>query len=312
MWRISLFFRNIYLRITVTLLRTIYRLTRPTLPANNFNSKIQIPSRDKGRYIEARLYAKDSISANTTTNNDSANDTDIPQPILLNLHGCAMIFPAFGTDNEFCHYISKNTPHTIIDINYRKSPENPFPAAINDVQDTINWILSQPQKYDLSRLSISGFSSGGNLAIVAATTLMPAQTFHSVITFYPGVDMFSDPASKKAPDTKGKLIPPAIARFFHRCYIPYGIDSRDVRISPIFGDLGSFSSRLLMVTAACDNMAPEAEEFALRVERESGCDVVLQRMEGCEHGWDKNSNAGEIQEEAKWKAYSMAVDMLMK
>ena len=68
----------------------------------------------------------------------------------------------------------------------------------------------------------------------------------------------------------------------------------------------------MTITAACDNMAPEVEEFALRVKRESGCDVVMQRMEGCEHGWDKKPNAGELQEEAKWKAYSMAVDMLMK
>ncbi|KAJ5573188.1 hypothetical protein N7450_010172 [Penicillium hetheringtonii] len=308
MWRITLLFRNIYLRITVTFLRTVYKLTRPTTITTNLHTKLQIPSRDKGRYIQAHLYTKNSIST-THTNNNTANN---PQPILLNFHGSAMIFPAFGTDNGFCTYISKTTNHLVLDINYQKSPENPFPAALNDIQDSIQWILSQPHKYNQSQISLSGFSSGGNLAIVAATSLFPKDTFHSILTFYPGVDMASDPSLKVAPDKAGKLIPPAIARFFHNCYIPPGIDARDPRISPIFADLRNFSSRLLIVTAARDNMAPEAEEFGLRVERESGSEVVVKRMEECEHGWDKNLNAGEVQEEAKWRAYSLAVDMLEK
>lgn len=221
-----------------------------------------------------------------------------------------MIFPAFGSDDTFCHYVSKNTNYAVLDVKYRLSPENQFPAAVNDAEDVIHWVMGQPEKYDLTRLSISGFSAGGNLAIVAASVLMPPNTFRSVLAFYPGVDMASDPAGKIAPDCSGKMIPPRIARFFSRCYIPVDFDPRDPRISPLFADLRSFSSKLLIITAARDNMAPEAEDFASRVKEQSGSDVVLHRMEGCEHGWDKFPNAGPVQEAAKWKAYSMAIDLL--
>ncbi|KAJ5288062.1 hypothetical protein N7478_003748 [Penicillium angulare] len=297
MWRITLFFRNFYLRITVTLLRILFKLTRPAIATKNFHAALQIPSRDAGRNITAHLYKKDTPPSR-------------PQPVLINLHGSGMIFPAFGDDDEFCHHVFQRTDHAVIDVKYRLSPENPFPAAINDVEDLVRWIMAQPERYDLARLSISGFSSGGNLAIVAAAVLFPKDTFHSVLTFYPGTELASDPTGKIAPDNSGKLIPPRIARFFHCCYIPVGVDARDPRISPLFADFSNFPSKLLVVTAARDNMAPEAEEFAMRVKKQTGYEPVLQRMEQCEHGWDKNAKGGPVQEEAKRRAYSMAVDML--
>ncbi|KAL4888259.1 Alpha/Beta hydrolase protein [Aspergillus ambiguus] len=297
MWRITLFFRKIYLRITVTLLRSLFKLARPEIAAKNVHAALRVPSRDASRNITAHLYTRDTSPSR-------------PQPVLINFHGSGMIFPAFGDDDEFCHRISQSTDHAVIDVKYRLSPEKPFPAAINDVEDVVRWIMAQPEKYDLTRLSISGFSAGGNLAIVAAAVLFPKDTFHSVLTFYPGTDLASDPAGKIAPDNCGRLIPPWIASFFHRCYIPVGVDARDPQISPLFADFSNFPSKLLVVTAARDNMAPEAEEFAMRVKKQTGHEPVLQRMEQCEHGWDKYPEGGPVQEEAKRRAYSMAVDML--
>ncbi|KAJ5217164.1 hypothetical protein N7468_010172 [Penicillium chermesinum] len=119
-----------------------------------------------------------------------------------------MIFPAFGEDDEFCHYISQNADYAVLDVAYRLSPENPFPAAVNDVEDAVRWVLSQPEKFDLSRLSISGFSAGGNLALVASGVLMPPKTFRSVLAFYPGTDLTRIPEEMVAPDPTGKVIPP--------------------------------------------------------------------------------------------------------
>ena len=298
MWQITLFFRYLYLRVTATFLRTVFSLARPAFVARNVHATLQIPSRDADRRITAHLYM------------EKATTRSVPQPVLINLHGSGMIFPAFGSDDEFCHYIASHTDYAVIDVKYRLSPEDPFPAAINDAEDVVRWVLSQPESYDLTRLTISGFSSGGNLAIATATAILPKDTFRSVLAFYPGTDLISDPAGKVAPDTSGKVMPPRIARFFNRCYIPVGVDARDSRISPLFADLSGFPSKFLMITAACDNMAPEAEDFARRVKQQTGHEPVLQRMEGCNHGWDKHPKAGPVQEEAKWRAYSMAIEML--
>lgn len=298
MWRPTLFFRNLYLRITVTFLRILYKITRPAPVAKHRHSILKIPSRDPHRTITAHLYKRDTPSPS------------IPQPALINFHGSGFIFPAFGSDDEFCHHICQNTDYAVIDVQYRLSPENPFPAAVNDAEDVTRWVLGQPDKYDLTRLSTSGFSSGGNLAIVTAGALLPPNTFRSVLAFYAGVDWVKEPAEKIAPDTSGKVIPPRIARFFRDCYVPVDVDPRDPRISPCYGDLARFPARLLMITAARDNLAPEAEEFVSRVKEQGERHVVLQRMEHCDHGWDKLVKLGPAQVAAKERAYSMAVDML--
>ncbi|KAJ5605618.1 hypothetical protein N7510_008399 [Penicillium lagena] len=298
MWRVTLFFRNLYLRIAVTFLRVVFKLTRPASVAKHVHTTLRISSRDAGRTITAHLYKRDTPTPS------------VPQPALINFHGSGMIFPAFGSDDEFCHHVCQNTDYAVIDVQYRLSPENPFPAAVNDVEDVIRWVLGQPDKYDLTRLSASGFSAGGNLALVAAGVLLPQDTFRSVLAFYPGVDLAKNPAEKIAPDTSGKAIPPRIARFFNNCYIPVDVDARDPRISPLYADPTRFPTRLLMITAGRDNLAPEAEELVSRVKKQADHHVVFQRMENCDHGWDKSVNAGPIQEEAKRRAYSMAIDML--
>ncbi|KAH7336064.1 hypothetical protein BKA65DRAFT_552730 [Rhexocercosporidium sp. MPI-PUGE-AT-0058] len=51
-------------------------------------------------------------------------------------------------------------------------PSTPSPptSALEDVEDAIRWVISQSAEYDLSSLSISGFSAGANLALVVKVT----------------------------------------------------------------------------------------------------------------------------------------------
>jgi acetyl esterase/lipase len=298
MWWATRVLRYLYLKITVTFLRTLFEFTRPAIIAKNPHTSIQIPSRDARRAIAAHLYTRDALPPSA------------PRPALINFHGSGFIFPAFGEDDEFCHYVRQNTDYTVIDVQYRLSPENPFPAAVHDVEDVVRWVLGQPDEFDLSRLSVSGFSAGGNLALAASCALLPPHTFRSALAFYPGTDLVKNPDEKIAPDTSGKVIPPRIARFFNNCYVPVGIDARDPRISPRYADPARFPPNLLIITAARDNLAPEAEELASIIQKQTDYRVVVRRMEDCEHGFDKRATPGTAHAEAKSTAYSMAVDML--
>ncbi|PLB52540.1 esterase/lipase [Aspergillus steynii IBT 23096] len=264
----------------------------------NPNDVLQIQSRDAERTIKAHLYR--STSAPT------------PAPVLLNFHGSGFILPQHGSDEEFCQKVSRETPYTVLDIQYRLAPENPFPAALNDVEDAVNWVLERPSDFDLSRVAISGFSAGGNLALGASSTLFARETFRSVLAFYPVLDLHTEPAKKTFPDPEGKPIPPLVARIFNSCYIPSSVDARDPRISPYYAQAERFPDNILVVTAGGDSLAGEAEELAAKIEQEPGRHVVCQRMRGCNHGWDKRAAAGTVQGDAKEKAYEMAISMLAR
>lgn len=257
-----------------------------------------IASRDAGRTIKVHIYRASSAG---------------PSPVLLNFHGSGFVLPQHGSDDEFCHQMSRETKYTVLDLPYRLAPENPFPAALNDVEDAINYALGRPDEFDASHISLSGFSAGANLVLAASANLYPENTFRSLIAFYPVTDLtpYSSPKVAPRPEEKRK-IPRQIARLFDRCYVPAGVDRRDPRISVRYAQLDRFPRRMLMITADGDTLAPEAEDLASRLSQTPGFHVVSERMAGCSHGWDKTTRAGSPQQhvEAKERAYGLAVEML--
>ncbi|KAJ5668330.1 uncharacterized protein N7477_006900 [Penicillium maclennaniae] len=249
-------FTYFYHKILATLLRAIVWLAgdRPRAYPDEVR---HIPSRDSGRSIKVHVYHAASTSG--------------PSPVLLNFHGSGFLLRMHGSDHEFCRQISEQTKYTVLD-------------------DAIKYALGRPDEFDLSRLSLSGFSAGGNLALAASATL-------------------TDAATKVAPDPKGRVIPVPIARLFNRCYVPPTFDARDPRISPRFASLDRFPRRMLMITCEGDSLAPEGEELAEKLQHE-GHYVVSERMNGCNHAWDKRARAGTPQRQAKERAYKLAVEML--
>jgi acetyl esterase/lipase len=286
----------IYRKLLAVLIRAV--VTRGKRISANPDDVLQIKSRDAGRYLRAHIYRPPTALS--------------PSPVLINFHGSGFLLPLHGSDDEFCRQVSQETEYTVLDVQYRLAPEHPFPAALNDVEDAVNWVLQQPDKFDLARVAISGFSAGGNLAIVAASVLFPRGTFRSALAFYPPLDLYTDPGAKSPPDPAGKPIPAPLSRLFDKCYVPSAYDARDPRISPCYAQPERFPDRVLLVTAAGDSLAGEAEALAAKIDKLPGREVVCQRMQGCNHAWDKSAVPGTIQGNAKEKAYAMAVAMLMR
>ncbi|KAJ9615034.1 hypothetical protein H2200_001108 [Cladophialophora chaetospira] len=295
------FVRYLRLKIIVSLFRLAVRLFSKSAPPKP-DSVLRIPSRDTGRTIKAHLYKP--------SGDDTRNGR--PYPVLINFCGSGFALHLHGLDDPFCRFVAANTGYTVLDIEYRLGPEHPFPAAVNDVEDAIKYVLDRPAEYKASHLSVSGFSSGGTLALVAPT-LFPPGTLQSVIAFYPATDLASDPSLRKPPAPNAKPRSVVMTKLFRKGYIG-DMDPRDPRISPAYANTNSYPQRMLVVTAELDSSALEAEELAERAKTESvasGREVVLRRMKGCGHAFDKR-NKDQACASARDEAYGLAVDMLRK
>lgn len=288
-----------YLRLkaTVLFIRFMFRWTTG-LPKAFPNERHNVQSRDKGREIKVNMY-QPMVPRQ-------------PSPVLINFHGSGFVLPMHGSDHKFCRLVSRETDYTVLDVQYRLAPENSFPAANNDVEDVVQWVLKQPQQYDLDKVAISGFSAGGNFALVAATTTFPKGTFRSLITMYPPTNLAVDPGEKAAPDTSGKPLPTALCRTFDECYISKTANKKDPRVSPFFAPLENIPDNVLIVTAACDTLCLETEALAARIEGTKGRHVVRYRGEKCDHAWDKNAKPGTVQAKARDHVYGLAVEMLRR
>ena len=88
------------------------------------------------------------------------------------LHGAAwyMLDKDLGTRPFFSHLAGQG--HVIMDVAYRLAPETDMMGMVNDVKRAIVWMKENAATYGVNpnRIFVSGGSSGGHLALLAAYT----------------------------------------------------------------------------------------------------------------------------------------------
>jgi len=236
--------------------------------------------------------------------------------VVLNWYGSAFVIPAHGSDDLFCRRIANQTAYTVLDASYAMAPEYPFPAALEDVEDLVLQVLGHPDKYDPENIVLSGFSSGGNLALAAAAnpelSKIPNKAIRAVAVFYPPTNMTVAPADKRPVDGSLRTIPALlgiIMNAFRTSYMPAGVDPADPRLSVLMADPSNFPDHMLIITAEKDRLAPEAEELAEKL-KGAGKQVLLKRFDGVAHGWDKTKDEQSNDAKVRDEAYALVVKFL--
>ncbi|KAF3389951.1 Versiconal hemiacetal acetate esterase [Talaromyces pinophilus] len=257
---------------------------------------LQIPSRDEGRFI--RIYAYNTLNRGA------------PAPVLINFHGSGFVNPLHGSDDEFCRFIAEKTGFAVLDCSYRLGPENQFPSSIHDAEDAVLWALAHPEKFDASRLSISGFSAGGLMSLVISSVLFPQGTFKNVIAVYPPTDMTQPSTEKVAPDMSNDVTPVELLDAFVKCYYPDREVLKSVLASPSLIPVEKFSDRIFLATGACNRLCIEGESLGTKIMKATTKCVKMHRYDGCEHAFDKAYKEGSVQERAKNDLYQKAAVFL--
>lgn len=266
-------------------------------------SLLRIPSRDDGRFIDAWLYYPPNYSAVSSQT----------WPILVNWHGSGFVIPSLGSDRAFCARIARDTGTVVLDADYRKSPETPFPGALQDVEDTLKWVGSQSKTYDLTRVALSGFSAGGNLALVAASALrnrLDAVRIPVVMAMYPPTDLSIDPGVKSV-SIPCKPIPAAIARVFDDCYVPDKLLRADPRVSPGLADAALFPDTVAIFTCSGDTLSPESKALAENL-IDGKRTIVNMTLDNVHHAFDKGCSRGTNEWRQRELLYSTSVRILQE
>lgn len=104
--------------------------------------------------------------------------SDTPRPCVLHTHGGGMVLMA-AADPMFIRWRNDvaNKGIVVVGVEFRngggKLGNHAFPAGLNDCSSALDWVFEQRQALNISTITISGESGGGNLAI--ATTLKAKQ-----------------------------------------------------------------------------------------------------------------------------------------
>lgn len=88
------------------------------------------------------------------------------RPALLWIHGGGLVVGSARQDDGLCARTAARLDAVVVSVDYRLAPENPYPAAIDDVFAGWQWLLAHAGQLGVNtgRLAIGGESAGGGLA----------------------------------------------------------------------------------------------------------------------------------------------------
>jgi acetyl esterase len=119
--------------------------------------------------IAIRLYRPASANAISTR----------PTPIIYHIHGGAWVAGDLDTHDNICRRLCRDASAVVVAVDYRRPPEHPYPASLDDAMAVLSWI--QANRATLSPkgpLILLGDSAGGNF--VASTCLKNAEAARPV------------------------------------------------------------------------------------------------------------------------------------
>lgn len=213
--------------------------------------------------------------------------------LVVYMHGGGWVLGSLDDFDLTARLLAEGTKRTVVMPAYRLAPEHPFPAGLEDCEDTLLWATEFAAEGD--PIAIAGDSAGANLATVAAATLRGRVALAMQLLAYPVTDCDFETASYCS-ESDGMSFTREDMKWFFRHYAPEQL-YRDPRISPLRNpDLRGLPPTRI-VTAEHDVLRDEGEAYARRL-KEAGVAVEMQRYEGVTHGFLRHYNFLDVARQA--------------
>jgi len=87
-------------------------------------------------------------------------------PALLWIHGGGYVLGSIEEDDPMASHLAESIPCVVVSVEYRLSPEHPFPCSLDDCYTALTWLATNSNQLgiDDTRIAIGGVSAGGGLA----------------------------------------------------------------------------------------------------------------------------------------------------
>jgi acetyl esterase len=243
--------------------------------------KLQLPGGD-GQPLCARLYASAPAGAGAVL------------PVLLYLHGGGFVIGGLETHDSLCRQLALRSGGAVLALDYRRAPEHPFPAAVEDSWAALRWLHGHALSLGLDpqRIAVGGDSAGGTLAAVTALWArgqgLPL-ALQLLIT--PGTAAHDHWPSRKLFGQGFLLDTTSIEWFFEHYAGPqHGGHRFDWRFAPLEAPDVDGVAPAHVLLAECDPLVDEGLAYADRL-RAAGVAVSLDLVRGVTHDFIKMGRA---------------------
>ncbi|RRO18720.1 alpha/beta hydrolase [Saccharopolyspora rhizosphaerae] len=211
-----------------------------------------------------------------------------PRAVLVYFHGGGWVIGDIDFQyDHLCRRLANTTGATVVMVNYRKAPEHPFPAAVDDSWTGLNWAAEHAAELaaDGAPLIVAGDSAGGNIAAVmtlrARERSWPAIDYQVLV--YPVTDCDFDRPSYVAPENQLLLNRDTMLWFWDH-YLPDERVRQHPDASPLRAESHAGLPPALVYVAEHDPLHDEGVAYAEAL-RAAGVPVALEEAEGQMHAY---------------------------
>lgn len=209
-----------------------------------------------------------------------------PAPALVYYHGGGWAMGSIESHDETCRFLAQNAGCTVISVDYRLAPEDPFPAGLDDAWAALLWVRNNTQSLDIDpdRIAVGGDSAGGNLAAaicIRAKQLGEPQPKAQLLV-YPVLDCRADTPSY---ETYGEdfLVDKGDMHYFIGLYLDQ-TENTNPLVSPLAHDAPEGLAPAVITAAGFDPLHDEAELYAGKLEA-AGVQVHFRSYSALTHGY---------------------------
>ena len=170
---------------------------------------------------------------------------DAPHGAFLHIHGGGWTLGAADMQDPRLKRLADETGLTVVSVDYRLSPEDPYPAAPDDCEAAALWLLGDEGRLAVGGsgpMAIGGDSAGGHLVAVTLLRLRDRHgitgAFGAAVLQYGAFDLSLTP-SQRLWGERNLVLSTPIINWFSDQFLP-SLDRekrRDPDISPLYAEL---------------------------------------------------------------------------
>lgn len=200
--------------------------------------------------------------------------------VLLYLHGGGYALGSARAYRGFAARLASTFGASAVVPDYRLSPENPYPAALDDAIAVYRHLLDSG--HDASTIVVAGDSAGGGLTLALAASLrtLAIAPPAALGLICPWLDLAADAARTRIANLDPLIIPSIVTEWVE----PYlaGGDATDPLISPVLGDLSGLPP-IVVHSAGHDPLAVDVDALVAGVAAHGGGVIEHTRYAGLWH-----------------------------
>lgn len=211
--------------------------------------------------------------------------TPVPPPVLVYLHGGGWALGDVEGYDPVVRALTVACEVAFVSVDYRRPPEDPFPAAVDDADAALTQITERAAALgvDPGRVGVAGDSAGAQIATATALRRAHTRARPPVLQLlvYPVVDLRQMPPEPRDPD--GLVHPPHRVERVVSWYLN-GADPAQPKVSPLLAPDLSGMPPTIIATAEYDMLCAQGEAYARRLTQE-GVPTTLISGTGLDHGY---------------------------